>query len=82
VLQFVLSLIACGLAFFVGLKVLRLMATPIPPPPPPGEMRRVSLKYRCGVCGTQVKMTEAVNTVPEPPRHCMEDMILETPIEV
>ena len=77
-----MSLLAGLLIFYVGFKVLRMMAQPTPPPPPPGEMRRVSLKYRCGICGTEVKMTHAVNAIPEPPRHCMEDMVLETPIEV
>jgi hypothetical protein len=82
VLAFVLSLVGGAIFLYCGIHVLRAMAQPTPPPPPPGEMRRVSLKYRCSVCGTEVKMTHAVNSIPEPPRHCMEDMILETPIEV
>ena len=35
--------------------MLRSLATPLPPPPPPGELRKVNLRYRCCVCGTEVK---------------------------
>jgi DNA-directed RNA polymerase subunit RPC12/RpoP len=44
-------------------------------------MRRVNLRYRCSICGTEVKMTSAVNEVPEPPRHCMEDMDYVAPAD-
>jgi hypothetical protein len=56
--------------------VLSSLATPLPPPPPPGELRKVRLVYRCSLCGTEVRMTSANDDVPEPPRHCMEDMDL------
>jgi len=62
----------------VGFAVLSGLATPLPPPPPAGELRRVRLVYRCGLCGTEVRMTSANDEVPEPPRHCMEDMDLVT----
>ena len=65
----------------VGLFVLRAVSQPAPPPPPPGEMRKVNLLYRCGVCGAEVRMTRAVDEEPEPPRHCQEDMDLVTPVE-
>ena len=65
----------------VGLWVIRGFANPLPPPPPPGEMRRVNLRYRCSLCGTEVRMTSAVEEEPEPPRHCLEDMDLVAPIE-
>ncbi|MDQ1403082.1 MAG: hypothetical protein QOG03_1398 [Actinomycetota bacterium] len=65
----------------VGLAALRGLGRPLPPPPPPGEMRRVSLRYRCTICGTEVKMTHANDEVPEAPRHCLEDMQLLAPIE-
>ncbi len=45
----------------------------------PGELRKVKLQYRCDVCGTEVRMTAANDQMPEPPRHCLEDMILVTP---
>lgn len=75
-----------GVAFFFvvmkfGLLILRGLARPIPEPPPAGEMRRVSLKYRCSTCGVALKMTSAPDADPPPPRHCMEDMQLVSPIE-
>jgi hypothetical protein len=58
----------------VGVGMLRSMSTPLPPPPPAGELRRVSVKFRCGVCGLEIKTTLAAEEEPEPPRHCMEEM--------
>lgn len=72
----VIGALMCLLVFWIGLSFLRMMAQPVPAPPPEGEMRRVNRKYRCGVCGSQVKMTSAASEEPEPPRHCMEDMEL------
>jgi hypothetical protein len=65
----------------VGTGLLRSMTQPLPPPPPPGEMRRVSVRYRCSVCGLELKMTLAAEEDPDPPRHCMEDMDLVAPID-
>jgi hypothetical protein len=64
-----------------GFAVLRSLATPLPPPPPPGELRQVRIKFRCSICGTEVRMTSANDEVPDPPRHCQEDMDLVAPIE-
>jgi hypothetical protein len=61
----------------MGLAVLRALATPIPEPPPAGELRKVKLQYRCGLCGTEVRMTVAPDETPDPPRHCMDDMELQ-----
>ena len=63
----------------VGVGMLRSMSEPLPPPPPPGEMRRVSVRYRCSVCGLELKMTLAAEEEPDPPRHCMEEMDLLAP---
>lgn len=65
--------------FKVGFGILRSMAQPVAPPPPAGEMRKVNLRYRCSICGTEVKMTHATDELPEPPRHCQEDMDLVAP---
>jgi hypothetical protein len=65
----------------LGLGVLRAFARPMPEPPPPGELRKVKLTYRCEICGTEVRMTTAVTEDPEPPRHCLDEMTLVTPIE-
>ncbi len=65
----------------IGFAILRAFARPVPAPPPAGEMRKVNLQYRCAICGTEVKMTRATEELPEPPRHCLEDMDLVAPIE-
>ncbi len=62
----------------LGMKVLGSFARPVPAPPDPGELRRVRLTYECSICATTVRMTMANDEVPEPPRHCQEDMELVT----
>jgi hypothetical protein len=62
----------------IGMFMLRSIATP-PPTPDEGELRKVNLRYRCSICGAEVKMTQATEELPEPPRHCMEDMDLVAP---
>ena len=64
----------------IGLFMLRSVSTP-PPPAEEGELRRVSLRYRCTICGSEVRMTRATEDLPAPPRHCMEDMQLVAPVE-
>ena len=76
--EVVVAIVAGLLILRVGFVMLRGLARPVPPPPPPGEMRRVNLRYRCTLCGTEVKMTHATDQLPEAPRHCMEDMQLVT----
>lgn len=75
----VLAVAGCYLLLRVGLVVVGSFARPVPAPPPPGELRRVRLLFRCSICGTEVRMTSANDEVPEPPRHCMEDMELVAP---
>ena len=65
----------------VGLGMLRSVTTPLPPPPPSGELRKVDLRYRCSVCGMEIRLTRASEEDPEPPRHCQEDMDLVAPVE-
>ena len=62
--------------FRLGLAVLKSFAQPVPEPPPPGEMRRVKLRYRCSLCGMEIRVDRALSEDPEPPRHCMEEMEL------
>lgn len=64
----------------IGWFFLQQLATPAPPPPDPGTLRKVRLTYRCPTCGTEVRMTAANVEEPEPPRHCMEEMELVTPL--
>ncbi|MGE0308999.1 MAG: hypothetical protein AB7N61_16535 [Acidimicrobiia bacterium] len=78
----VLGAIVIGVVVFkIGMGMLRSFGTPLPPPPPAGEMRKVNIRFRCSICGTEVKMTTAAEELPEPPRHCQEDMDLVAPIE-
>jgi hypothetical protein len=75
------AVLAGWLILKAGFGVLSSLATPLPPPPPPGELRKVRLTFRCSVCGTEVRMTSANDEVPDPPRHCQEDMDLVAPID-
>jgi hypothetical protein len=74
--------VAIGLVIWrIGAFFIRALSRPLPPPPPPGEMRKVNLRYRCAVCGSEVRMTSATTDLPEAPRHCMDEMDLVTPVE-
>jgi len=64
-----------------GLGMLKSMTSTLPEPPPAGEMRRINVRYRCGVCGVELRMVMAPDQDPPPPRHCLEDMDLVAPIE-
>ena len=57
-----------------GIRVLQMIARPAPPPPPTGELRKVNVRYRCTVCGMEMKVLLAPDEAPDPPRHCMEEM--------
>jgi hypothetical protein len=61
--------------------MLRSMTTSLPPPPPTGEMRRINVRYRCSVCGVELRLTMAPDEQPPPPRHCLEDMDVIVPAE-
>ena len=69
------------LLFKIGFAMLGGLAQPIPEPPPAGELRKVKISYRCSICGTEVRMTVANDQMPEPPRHCLEEMDLVTPVD-
>lgn len=62
----------------LGMLILGGLARPHPPPAP-GEVRRVNLRYRCSICLAEVKMVQATEELPMPPRHCQEDMDLVAP---
>jgi hypothetical protein len=63
----------------LGRAMLGGLVRPMPAPPPPGELRKVKILFRCPICGTEVRMTVANDEVPEPPRHCMDEMELVAP---
>ncbi len=78
------ALVAVAAGFFImrtGFRMLGGFARPVAPPPEAGELRKVKITYRCDMCGTEVRMTMANDQIPEPPRHCLEDMVLMAPIE-
>lgn len=64
----------------VGIGMIRSVTTPLPAPPPEGELRRINVRYRCSVCGVELRMTMAPEEDPPPPRHCLEDMDVVAPI--
>ena len=65
----------------VGIGMLRSMTSTLPPPPPAGEMRRINVRYRCSVCGVELRLTMAPDEDPPPPRHCLEDMDVVAPLD-
>jgi hypothetical protein len=73
VIELIVKLVIAIAAFVVmmrlGMLILGGLARPHPPPDP-GEIRRVNLRYRCSICLTEVKMTQATEELPVPPRHC------------
>jgi len=81
ILWILAALVIGAVVWKVGIGMIRSVTTPLPPPPPPGEMRRVNLRYRCSICGVELKMTMANDEVPDAPRHCQEDMDLVAPVE-
>jgi len=64
-----------------GIGMLRGMTSSLPPPPPAGEMRRINVRYRCSICGVELRMVMAPDQDPPAPRHCLEDMELVAPID-
>ena len=77
----VIAVVVAVLILRIGLAMLRGLAIPVPEPPPAGELRKVKIAYRCSICGAEVRMTIAPDEDPQAPRHCLEDMILITPVE-
>ena len=75
------ALLLCLVILRSGWFFLQSFATPPPPPPDRGTLRRVKLVYRCNVCGAEVRMIVANDEDPEPPRHCMDDMQLISPVD-
>jgi len=77
--------VLCGLALMValwkiGMTMLHALSAPPAPPPEPGELRKMNVRYRCDVCGVELKLTLAPDEDPPPPKHCLEDMIVVAPL--
>ena len=63
-----------------GMGMLRALSRPPLPPPEPGELRKVNVRYRCEVCGVELKLTMAPDDEPPPPKHCLEEMVMVAPL--
>jgi hypothetical protein len=77
-LKVLIAVVAAFIILRLGLFVLRSIAH-APELPSEGELRKVNLRYHCSICGAEVRMTQATEELPEPPRHCQEDMDLVAP---
>ncbi len=75
------AVVVAAIVWRVGFGALRSVTRPLPAPPPAGELRKINLRYRCSICGMEVRLTLADEEDPEPPRHCQEDMDLVAPVE-
>jgi hypothetical protein len=78
-IRLAIAIAAAWIVWRAGRMVLRGFAQPALPPPELGTLRKVNLRYRCEICGTEVKMTMATEELPPPPRHCLDEMQLVAP---
>ncbi len=77
--------VLCGLLLMVvlwkaGMATLHALSAPPAPLPEPGELRKLNVRYRCDVCGVELKMLLAPDDDPPPPKHCLEEMIEVAPL--
>jgi len=63
-----------------GTAMLRSMTSMPPEPLPAGELRRVNRRYRCDVCGVELRLTMAPDEDPPPPKHCLDEMTEIAPL--
>ncbi len=77
--------VLCGLVLMVvlwktGMAMLTALSAPPAPPPEPGELRKMNVRYRCDVCGVELRMMLAPDEDPPPPKHCLEEMTVVAPL--
>lgn len=75
-----LGIVLMVVLFRGGMAILTALSAPPAPPPEPGELRKVNVRYRCDVCGVELKLTMAPDEDPPPPKHCLEDMTIVAPL--
>lgn len=63
-----------------GMAMLTALSAPPAPPPAPGDLRKVNMRYRCDVCGVELRLMLAPDDDPPPPKHCLEEMIVMAPL--
>jgi hypothetical protein len=78
VAKVVVAIVVFVLVMRFGMVMVGGLARPHPPPEP-GLLRRVNLRYRCSICLAEVKMVQATEELPLPPKHCQEEMDLVAP---
>ena len=76
----IFGLLLMVVLFKTGMAMLTALSAPPVAPPEPGELRKVNVRYRCDVCGVELKLTLAPDDDPPPPKHCLEDMIIVAPL--
>jgi len=80
VLWFLAGLLLMVVLSKTGMAILQALSAPPVPVPEPGEMRKVNVRYRCDVCGVELKLTMAPDADPPPPKHCLEEMTEVAPL--
>lgn len=77
ILRVVIGILAAVGIYLLLASMIRMFTAPVQPDPDPTDLQSVHYAYRCIVCGAEVTMTAApAGEVPDPPRHCREDMVL------
>jgi hypothetical protein len=82
-LRILIALLAAVVLYLIGAGMVRNFAKTAPPPDEPDVslLEDVDYRYRCIVCGAQAVLYAAPEgELPEPPRHCRENMALEPPV--
>jgi len=77
--------VLCGLVVMVvlwksGMAALHALSAPPIRPPEPGQLRKMNVRYRCDICGVELKVTLAPDEDPPPPKHCLEEMVVVAPL--
>lgn len=80
VVWIVLGLVLMVVLFKTGMAMLQALSAPPVPTPEPGQLRKVNVRYRCDVCGVELRLTLAPDEDPPPPKHCLEEMIIVGPL--
>jgi hypothetical protein len=84
VLRVMVAIGAALVLYLLGAALVRNFARAEPPPDEPDldRLRDVDYRYQCVVCGAQAVLYASPDgEVPEPPRHCREDMALVAPVD-
>lgn len=74
ILKVAIAIFVAYMVVKIGVTMLRGFGQSLAEPPPPGELRKLRLRYRCSLCGMEIRVDLAASEIPEPPRHCMEEM--------